>query len=197
MDIEKLQTGDMILYNGDYFISRIVEYFTHSIYSHVAVVIRNPFFDNKFLDGIYVLESGYENTPDPENHRKKFGVQLTKLEDMMKKYMGKIFVRKLHCSRDGHFYRKIQQIHSDVHNIPYDINPFDWIRADLNINIGNTQKRNTYWCSALVAYFYVKLGFLDKDLPWSLISPQDLSSSSSRLHFHNCVLDNDTELYIK
>ena len=197
MDIEKLQTGDMILYNGDYFISRIVEYFTHSIYSHVAVVIRNPFFDNKFLDGIYVLESGYENTLDPENHRKKFGVQLTKLEDMMKKYMGKIFVRKLHCIRDGHFYRKIQQIHSDVHNIPYDINPFDWIRADLNINIGNTQKRNTYWCSALVAYLYVKLGFLDKDLPWSLISPQDLSSSSSRLHFHNCVLDNDTELYIK
>lgn len=194
MDIKKLQTGDMILYNGNYFISRIIEYFTDSIYSHVAVVIKNPFFDNKFLEGIYVLESGYENKPDPENHRKKFGVQLTKLEDMIKNYVGKVFVRKLHCIRNRDFYRKIQQIHSDVHNIPYDINPFDWIRADLNINIGNTQKRNTYWCSALVTYFYVKLGFLDKNVPWTLISPKELSSSSTRLHFHNCILDRDTEI---
>ena len=85
---------------------------------------------------------------------------------------------------------------NNFYNIPYDINPFDWIRADLNINIGNTQKRNTYWCSALVTYFYVKLGFLDKNVPWTLISPQELSSSSDKLKFENCKLDDDKLIII-
>ena len=41
------------------------------------------------------------------------------------------------------------------------------------------------------------MGFLDKNLPWSLITPQDLSSSSNKLIFYDCTLDDDTELIIK
>ena len=194
MKIDELETGDIILFSGNYFLSYIVEYFTKSIYSHVGVVLKNPNLGDAKFKGIYLLESGFENTPDPENHRIKKGVQIINLEDKIKNYRGRIYVRKLHCNRDKKFYEKIIEIHSTVHNIPYDLNPIDWIKGYFKINIGNTQKENTYWCSALVSFVYVELGFLNKNIPWTLISPKELSSSSNELKFINCKLDNDTQI---
>ena len=194
MKIDELETGDIILFSGNYFLSYIVEYFTKSIYSHVGVVLKNPNLGDAKFKGIYLLESGFETTPDPENHRIKKGVQIINLEDKIKNYRGRIYVRKLHCTRDKKFYEKIIEIHSTVHNIPYDLNPIDWIRGYFKINIGNTQKENTYWCSALVSFVYVELGFLNKNIPWTLISPKELSSSSNELKFINCKLDNDTQI---
>ena len=141
MNIDDLETGDMILFSGNYFISKIIEYFSGSKYSHVAVIIKNPdFFDDK-LEGLYILESGYENKPDSENDRYKFGIQLTNFKEMALNYSGNIYVRKLHCNRDQDFYNKINQIHSDVHNLPYDLNIIDWIKAKFDIEIGFTQKK--------------------------------------------------------
>ena len=116
------------------------------------------------------------------------------MEDKIKNYKGRIYVRKLHCTRDKKFYEKIIEIHSTVHNIPYDLNPTDWIKGYYKLDIGNTQKENTYWCSALVSFVYVELGFLDKNIPWTLISPKELSSSSNELKFINCKLDNDKQI---
>jgi len=194
MKINELETGDIILFNGNYFMSHIIEYFTSSIYSHVGIILKNPDLGDATFEGIYLLESGRENTPDPENNRIKKGVQIINLEEKIKNFNGQIYVRKLHCTRDKEFYEKIKHIHSAVHNIPYDLNPIDWIKADLQLDIGNTHKTNTYWCSALVTYVYVKLGFLDKNIPWSLISPQDLSSSCNKLKFINCILDKDKDI---
>ena len=194
MKIDELETGDIILFSGNYFLSYIVEYFTNSLYSHVGVVLKNPNLGDARFKGIYLLESGFENTPDPENHRIKKGVQIINLEDKIKNYKGRIYVRKLHCTRDKKFYEKIIEIHSTVHNIPYDLNPIDWIKAYYKLDIGNTQKENTYWCSALVSFVYVELGFLDKNIAWTLISPKELSSSSNELKFINCKLDNDKQI---
>lgn len=194
MKIDELETGDIILFSGNYFFSHIVEYFTKSIYSHVGVILKNPNLGDATFKGIYLLESGFENTPDPENNRIKKGVQIINFEEKFKNYKGRIYVRKLHCTRDKKFYEKIIQIHSAVHNIPYDLHPIDWIKAYYKLDIGNTQKENTYWCSALVSFIYVELGFLDKNIPWTLISPQDLSSSYNKLKFMNCVLDDDKQI---
>ena len=192
MNISDLQTGDMILFNGNYFLSRIIEYITGSIYSHAAIIIKNPNFLGEQYQGTYIIDSGYENKKDVENNRYKFGVQLTNFEELLKNYNGKIYVRKLNCERNQQFYQKIIDFHSDVHNLPYDTNPIDWFKAKFNIDIGNIQKKNTFWCSALVSYFYVKLGFLNNNIPWTLIKPQDLSSSSNTLKFIHCTLSDDT-----
>lgn len=192
MNISDLQTGDMILFNGNYFLSRIIEYITGSIYSHTAIIIKNPNFLGEQYQGTYIIESGYEDKKDVENNRYKFGVQLTNFEELLKNYNGKIYVRKLICERNQDFYQKIIDFHSDVHNLPYDLNPIDWFKAKFNIDIGNIQKINTFWCSALTSYFYVKLGFLNNNIPWTLIKPQDLSSSSNTLTFIHCTLSDDT-----
>lgn len=194
MKIDELETGDIILFSGNYFLSHIIEYFTNSIYSHTGIILKNPNLGDAKFKGIYLLESGFENTPDPENNRIKKGVQIINFEEKFKNYKGRIYVRKLHCTRDKNFYEKIIQIHSTVHNIPYDLNPIDWIKGYYKIDIGNTQKENKYWCSALVSFVYVELGFLDKHIPWTLISPKELSSSSNKLKFINCQLDDDKQI---
>lgn len=196
MNINELETGDIILFSGNYIISNIIEFITNSKYSHIAVIIKNPnFFDDK-MEGIYMLESGYEDKPDCENGRIKFGVQLTKLDDVIKNYKGDIYIRKLTCIRDELFYEKIDQIHSDVHNLPYDLNIFDWIKAGLHVKLGNVQKKNTYWCSALVCYIYIKCGFLQDTLPWTLISPEDFNSKKNYFKFINCNVSPEIKLNV-
>lgn len=191
MNLQDLQTGDIILFNGNYLLSRFIEYISGSIYSHAAIIIKNPNFLGEQYEGIYILESGYEDKKDVENDRYKFGVQLTNFEELVKNYKGKIYVRKLTCQRNEDFNQKVIQFHSNVHNLPYDLNPLDWFKAKFNIDIGNIQKKNTFWCSALVAYFYVFLGFLNQNTSWTLTKPQDLSSSSDTLKFINCSLSED------
>ena len=44
MNINELETGDIILFSGNYFISNIIEFITNSKYSHIAVIIKNPNF---------------------------------------------------------------------------------------------------------------------------------------------------------
>ena len=136
MDIETLNTGDIILFHGSYFISRIIEFLAGTEYSHCGIIIKDPWFTPEKLKGLYVLESGSENIPDPENNRVKYGVQLTKLEYILNNYDGSLYIRKLECIRDKQFYDKITQIHSNIHNLPYDFNPIDWIKAFFNIDIG-------------------------------------------------------------
>ena len=89
MNLQDLQTGDIILFNGNYLLSRFIEYISGSIYSHVAIIIKNPNFLGEQYEGIYILESGYEGKKDVENDRYKFGVQLTNFEELVKNYKGK------------------------------------------------------------------------------------------------------------
>ena len=191
MDTNNLETGDIVLLHGSYLISKIIEYFAGTKYSHIGVIIKDPWFTAQKLKGIYLLESGEENTPDPENHRYKYGVQLTLLDNIIKNYNGSIYIRKLNCVRDNEFKNKITQIHSDVHNLSYDTNICDWLKAYFNIEIGNEHKTNTYWCSALVAYVYVKLGFLDSNTKWTIISPSFFSAENKNLKLINCTLDKE------
>ena len=145
---------------------------------------------------LYFLESGFENFNDSENHRKKMGVELVPLEEVIQSYPGTIYYRKLNCDRNIDFYDKLAMAHSDIHNLPYDLNPIDWIKALLNINIGNNQHNDRFWCSSLVAYIYTKLGFLNNDTPWSLISPNEFSSvyGKNLLKFNNCILEDDVKI---
>ena len=187
-----LDTGDIILFSGNYIVSKAIELVTDCVYSHVAIIIKNPKFINKELeDGLYIIESGAENINDPENNRKKYGVQLTKLDYIIKNYDGEIYYRKLNCIRDTNFYTNIYNIHSDIHNLPYDDNILDLFKGEFNINIGNTQKKNTFWCSALVAFIYVKLNFLDSSTPWTIIKPFDFSDKSKNLLFKNCTIEKE------
>jgi len=199
MDYDNLNTGDILLLSCTkwyYPFSKLIEIITNSPYSHCGIIIKDPMFTVKPMLGLYFLESGFEKFNDVENNRRKCGVELVSLKEMIDNYPGTIYYRKLKCNRNQDFYDKLAFAHSDIHNLPYDFNPIDWFKAIFNINIGNNQLDDRLWCSALVAYIYVKFGFLDKNTPWSLVSPKEFSSvyGNNILKFKNCLLEDDIKI---
>ena len=196
----QFETGDILLFEhkNDYsslsnifftFISKAIRLFTKSRYSHAAIIVNNPSFRDE--KGLFILESSVEYFTDTENKQYKLGVQLVDYKKMIDNWNGNVYWRKLECKRGKEFDKKISEIHSTVHNRPYDLIPTDWIKAGFHIAIGNQQREKTFWCSALVSYVYTQLGFLPKDTKWSMISPEQLGTepgNKDQLTFVNCTV---------
>tara|TARA_Y100000590_G_C15612038_1_gene974211 strand:+ start:235 stop:891 length:657 start_codon:yes stop_codon:yes gene_type:complete len=199
-------TGDILLYQhvntyegfSSYLFNLIdsgIKYFTKSKYTHVAMIIKNPPWNDE-LKGLYILESNMETIPDVEDNKLKCGVELIPLEKALECKSNIYYLRKLHCRRNYSFYNKLIDAHSLVYNKSYDLIITDWLKAILKINIGDVRRTNTFWCSALVSYLYCKLGFVRKDIPWTIISPKDLGTENPKesLEFINCVVDKEIKL---
>jgi hypothetical protein len=200
-----LQTGDLLLFVSDssnwFFgpFTKMISWGTHSNYTHIAMVLRDPIFsDMPPLKGLYVWESSWEGTPDPQDGKTKLGVQITPLQVILDAYKdkGHVFVRKLKrnlhrscptCGQtvDDLFTKeKLQEIHSVVYDKPYDIVPKDWIEAFFHKD-SNPQKTSRFWCAALIGYIYTKIGILEPTTDWSILTPNDFSLGGENLNFVN------------
>lgn len=198
------ETGDLLLFSHNdncsnlcnslfTFFTDCIKCCTKSPWSHSAIIVKNPSW-RKDLKGYYVLQSSYETFPDAEDQELKLGVELVSMQKLFENYNGKIYCRFIKCNRDQIFYDNLEKAHSVVHNRPYDINPYDWYRAAYKIYKGPTHRLKTFWCAALVSYIYVQLGLFEKQTPWTLISPYDLSSESKYPKFNKCYISNEIRL---
>ena len=197
-----LQTGDLLLFRGTSWVSWLVEWFGVSRYSHVGIVVKNPaFLDPDLENGIYLLESSWNNTPDAEDHQMKCGVQLHLLDDILKECSrGSVLTRKVNCERNESFYQTLIDIHKEIHDKPYDMSPWDWLCAKYNMICPlpsdpayKTTKR--FWCSALVSYVFCQLGIMEKDVNWSLVAPREFSSTEAKQIRFLCPIDKEKPLY--
>ncbi len=214
------QTGDILLFhNSKSCFFKLVECCTHSKYSHVAMIIKDPDFTTPPLKGLYIIESGTEPFKDSENHRKKFGVQIVPLQLVLATYQGSVYWRrlKLNIARDMKFERTLAIAHNYVHNLPYDIDPMDWLNAAFGTcepasKTGSTkskrnrffcccrpaphqQRTNMFWCSALIAFIYSMIGLLPESTPWSYIKPVDWGTEHpTPLNFVQCSLDDEIKI---
>ena len=184
-----LKTGDLILFNNKSggilgCFTSLIEYFTHSDYSHVAMVIKNPDFIHPSLKGTYIWESSYEGKPDPQDGKIKLGVQITPLHEALNNYNGYVFLRRINCHRDTFNNKILSEIHEIVYNKPYDIVPKDWIEAIFRKD-DNPQKISRFWCSALIGFIYTKCGILKNETDWSILRPSDFSLDGENLDFIN------------
>jgi hypothetical protein len=191
--INNCQTGDLLLYSSKKWYSYIIEYLGASHYSHVSMIIRDPIWINPKLKGLYIFESGIENTYDVLNDNHILGVQLVKLEEALKYYKnnnnGNIYYIKNNFERTSNFYDKLKDIIIDNDRKPYDLNVIDWIGARFNLHIIHRQTFR-YFCSALIAYVFTQLELLPSNTDWTIISPTKYSFyENSRLTFINCQLD--------
>tara|TARA_Y100000389_G_scaffold199930_1_gene239328 strand:+ start:6958 stop:7638 length:681 start_codon:yes stop_codon:yes gene_type:complete len=188
LKIDNLNTGDMILCHCqkdgklDPGIDGIIEEFTHSPYEHAAMIIKNP----PWLDegGIYVLQSGTgpNGYPDVMNGN-KCGVTFNRFEDFI-------------CNRHYVCVRNIEGVEwnektwailksafDECHGKPYDSNLCHWFCVGISSffccpcwgRCCLKREKYSFWCSALVAFIYVKMGWLPKNLDWSDKTPGDLS----------------------
>lgn len=198
--IKTCETGDILLYNSTNFFARAIELVTFSKFSHVSIILRDPTYIHPDLKGLYVLESGSENIKDVVSNKNVIGVQVIPLEHVLNQYesanFGYLYYRKLNCERNDFFYTRLKTLIMKTDGSPYNINPFDWIKAMFQINIGNNYKENTFWCSSLVSYIYINLDLLSIFLPWTIIPPKKFSYyENESLSFCNCNVE--PEQFIK
>ena len=196
-----LQTGDLVLFHGSGWISKTLEWMGKSQYSHVGIIIINPCFLHPNLEnGVYVWHSSWGEAPDNKGQKHVFGVQLQKLEDVIKEYEPhSVYVRHITAHHDVIFYQQLVAIHKEVHGKPYDLHIMDWIMAELQlyhpVEISALWKHtDRFWCSALVSYIYVRLGWI-KDVNWSLIAPREYSSmdATGQVIF-TCIVSDEVPL---
>ena len=186
-----MKTGDLLLfsYNGGGFFGCFTECIkkcTHSKFSHIGMIIENPTFIDPTLKGIYVWESSWNGTPDPQDGKIKLGVQLTPITELFNEYKktnSQIYLREVEYTENPFQSKTLEEIHDTVYDKPYDIVPLDWIEALFRLDT-QPQKTNRFWCSALVGYIYTKCGILNSDTDWSVLRASDFSVSQEHLHFN-------------
>lgn len=105
--------------------------------------------------------------------------------------------RKHHHISNPFTNEKLEEIHKVVYNKPYDIIIRDWIEAYFK-NDPHPQKISRFWCSALVAFIYTKVGLFDSSLDWSIIRPSFFSSENPDLnnkYLIGAYLSNETLIW--
>lgn len=204
-NIDFLETGDIILYDTRWWYSKLIQYFSDGPYSHISIILKNPtWLDEKLTDKYYILESGGEKFNDSETGKKIFGVQIVPFDKILNEYRnegyGNLYFRKLKTTKSmKELEEKIKNAYFQIQAKPYDLDIFDWIKAyietDKNINDKSLtkkyQNKNKFWCSALVSYIYVECGLLDKDIPWTIVSPNNFYYKYKFLPLINCKLKKD------
>jgi hypothetical protein len=209
-DINQLNTGDLLLFRGkSFFPSTLIKYFTHSKYSHIGIVLRDPTYIDESLNGFYLLEAGYETFPDPVTGKCNLGVRISDLFKVINTYNGSIFWRQLHGNIDTH---KIKSIYEDIKHSNYDLNIFDAFEAGKDIHISDDKlniylswllpclfdhrRINKFVCSALVAYVYMRLGLLPTDIEWSRCEPGTFSYiENPNLKLIDAFLSKEIQIY--
>ena len=200
--MDELQTGDLLLFNNHSggifgFFTNMIKWGTHSNYTHVAMVLRDPTFIHPSLKGLYVWESTFNGHPDPQDGQIKLGVQITPLLECLNFEDRTVYVRKLSCPKEKLSNEILSKIHDVVYNKPYDVIPTDWIQAFFQCD-SHPQKIDRFWCSALVGYIYTQLGILKDVTDWSILRPVDFSLSGESVKFNsNCSLENFEKILYK
>ncbi len=195
-----MKTGDLLLFNyqaGGLFgaFTNVIKWGTHSNYSHVAMVLKDPTFLHPHLKGTYVWESSWEGSPDPQDGDRKLGVQITPIGEILdeyKKTKGHVYLRSIETDMNLFTDKNLAKIHEVVYKKPYDICPADWLEAFLQKD-HDPQKTGRFWCSALVGYIYTQCGVLKKDTDWSIMRPNDLSLDGENLNLNRGVKLSNTE----
>jgi hypothetical protein len=116
-----------------------------------------------------------------------------------------LFRCNLRKSRDQLILRRniaIKMIHATSH-----VNPCDCIKCyfdehktleqiEASSHNHNNQKTTSFWCSALISFVLVVAGFLDKSVPWTVITPYDFSAfcKPQRLVFQGCAYEPEAKL---
>lgn len=204
--VKDLDTGDILLYQTSFWYSRLIEYFTKCPYSHISIVLKNPtWLSDELKEDFYLLESGGEVFPDAVSGKYLFGVQIAPLRNVYEQYAhqnyGHLYVRKLEMKEKsmGELQKSILESYRLIRDKPYDIHPIDWINSYFDLSkpldkIKGEERTDCFWCSALVSFIYCKCGFLDNNIPWTIIAPSDYCYLNHRLNFKNCSLLDDLRL---
>ena len=184
--LNTLKTGDIIMCHSsiqDSITDKIIEDATYSPWEHCGIVIRDPWWTKQEMKGLYILQSGWgpNGYPDILNNNVS-GVTLNKLSDFLCNRI-KIYVISLSKTTwNENEKNRFSKAFTNVHGKPYDNNICHWLIVGISSILKceccsrKVIKREDQqlWCSALVAYMYTQMGWLNKTDDWTCETPADI-----------------------
>jgi hypothetical protein len=173
-------TFDVILFAGtQWYPSRLIEWFTGSPYSHIALGLHSPtYIDAKLAEGYYIIESGEELRPCVTSGQLVWGPQIQPWREILDSYPGRVYVRRFQWLNRPPPARDIEQRMLEAwqatSSAVYDDNPLDWIRDELGLNLdSDCRKTNEFVCSVYAAYLLYCIGVLPTTIEWGHFLPRD------------------------
>lgn len=194
---DSLQTGDILLFNGQGMFSLLTQIATLSPWSHVGTVIRcehikTPYdgkwkkertVKNNQKDCLYLWHSNASelSIPDAITNQVKKGVQLTPLEVALRLYRGNVFVRRLVHKIDGIGCRRecTEKFHKFMRETVVKPYTQDISRLFFAVYDGpfgtNVDNGKDYFCSEITAQTCKEMGLFFDDVIASEFVPRDFA----------------------
>lgn len=176
MELADFKTGDLLMFKGKSWVSKILNVAIKSEWTHSALVWRNP--PGQPI-GLYCIDSNITE--------KDYGVQLTLVEDYVRTYDGEVYHLPIitpHLKR----FEALEKIYAKTQDRLYDFSPISIIR-----NVGRSwfschvRQKERFFCSAYIAFVYEKLNLIAPGVDWTIIQPRDLVETTGYLKWRDCA----------
>jgi hypothetical protein len=171
MDI-KMKAGDIILFSGNGFISRIIKIAQMSKYSHVGVMIsKDELLESTTLSGQKDIISG----------KKIKGVQVVDLQARIRAYDGEVYRRPLICENECRLeYITTHLRHFAVlfNGTPYEESELELLGSVFDLIPDQDEDLSSLFCSEMVAEAYQICNLLPDSIPSNEFTPKDFASEA-------------------
>ncbi len=168
-----LNTGDLVLFSGKGFVSRMIKRFTRSKWSHVGMVINSVEWDMKLLWESTTLSK----IKDITTGTTKQGVQLVPLSEKIKNYDGEVGIRTLNTNVSPDEIRDtLRKLRKELKGRDYEQDKLELFKSAYDWWGGkNEEDLSSIFCSELMAEAYQRLGFFSEDSPSNEYTPEDFA----------------------
>jgi hypothetical protein len=190
-----LKTGDIVLFHGDSNFQEVIDVLTGSPYNHMAmVVLAKDIGANEPMAPIMLWESTpYTITEDQKIHKPKAGPTLVDLEirinDEIERGMFSRFVfRRLSKELAEPNFKALNEVFKKTYPDKFPTDFWFFVKGIIGRLFGREVKKNTYFCSELIAYTYQKMGLLTTEHPPDFYWPKDFSEKGHLPLEHNLSL---------
>ena len=136
----KYKAGDIILFSGKGWMSRLIKLGGLTKYSHVGVM----------LDEELLIESTtLSNIPDLFTNKMHKGVMVVRLQDRIDKYNGKIYHRSLKEELTEEQKDKMLEVAKELHGRPYEESKWQLVSSEIDILPKQDEDLSSVFCSEL------------------------------------------------
>lgn len=205
-NLDKVETGDILIYHSINNTSFGINFLTKSVYTHVGIAVwsnlnYNIYFDNntqaiysgkdkKLL--IFETDLGTEKYDYVRQKNVKNNVRLISVEDNLIN-VNKIYVRKVNLKRDNEFYKKFQKFIDEHQNIPYETDKITILLYMMGMGISNRKKNslNSAICTELVSK-YLSVFFNIKN---RYLYPKNYAIEYKNIFKENDILEDQYKIY--
>ena len=168
-----LKTGDIVLFAGSNWISRLIKFGTRGRWSHIGMVIKIPDYNIVLLWESTTLSK----TKDIISGKARKGVQLVPLRDRLSTYRGEVAVRCLTGPINIEDLCKLHTMRNEVRGRPYEQSKLQLLLAASKRFCGFGEDLSSLFCSELVAEAYQRMGLLREDIPSNSYDPNSFAET--------------------